>query len=477
MSERFDAVVVGSGPNGLAAAITVAEAGHSVLVLEAAASPGGGARSAELTLPGFVHDVCSAIHPLAAGSPFLRRLGLEQYGLRMLVPDVQLAHPLDDGSAVALRRSVAATAVSCDRVDARTYERLFESMVEHAGEVVGDVLSAPAHAPRHPLASGRFASHALLPATMLARRFRGQRARALIGGMAAHSFLRLSQPISAASVLMLALCGHAYGWPAAEGGSQSIITAMIGHLERLGGRIETGTTVRGMEDLPGAGMVFFDVTPRQLDRIAGPALPERYLRRLRRYRYGPGVFKVDYALSEPLPWTADDCRAAGTVHLGGTFEEIADDASAVAAGRTPDRPFVLVGQQSIVDATRAPAGMHTLWVYCHVPNGSTVDMTERIEGQIERFAPGFRDLVLARHTTTPADLERYNANYVGGDISGGLQDLRQLFTRPVLRTSPYATPNPRIFLCSSSTPPGGGVHGMCGYSAAHVALRRRARGG
>jgi phytoene dehydrogenase-like protein len=475
VSEELDAVVVGAGPNGLAAAITLASAGRSVLVLEAGATPGGGVRSAELTLPGFIHDVCSAIHPLAAGSPFFRQLDLERHGLHLLIPEIQLAHPLADGSASFLRRSVAATSAPWGAHDHRAYTRLIGPMAGHARDIIADALGAPESLPAHPMESGRFAAHAMLPATILARRFASPAARALIAGMAAHSFLRLDRPVSGAAALLLALCGHAYGWPVAEGGSQSLITAMTSHLVSLGGRVETGVTVRTLGDLPPSALMLFDVVPRDLERIAGDALPGRYRRRLAAYRYGPGVFKIDYALAEAVPWTAAGCRYAGTVHVGGTFEEIVAGEEAVARGAVPDRPLVLVGQQSIVDPTRAPAGRHTLWAYCHVPNGSPADMTDRIEAQIERFAPGFRDLVIARHVSAPADLERYNANYAGGDINGGIQDWRQLLSRPVFRRSPYTTPNPRIYLCSSSTPPGGGVHGMCGYNAARAALHRTSR--
>lgn len=466
-----DAIVVGSGPNGLAAAIRLAQAGRSVLVLEAEETIGGGLRSAELTLPGFVHDVCSAIHPLALASPFLRTLPLANYGLRWIQPDAPLAHPLDDGPAVMLERSIAATAAGLG-ADAAAYRTLMDPLVADAERLVGGILG-PLQVPRHPLAMARFGLLALLPATRLARsRFTGERAQALFAGMAAHSFLPLEQSVSAAFGLVLGIFGHAVGWPLPAGGSQALADALAAQLRALGGEIRTGARVETLTELSAARAVVCDVTPRQLLQIAGDELPVGYRRRLRRYRYGPGVFKLDLALDGPIPWTAPECLRAGTVHVGGTLAEVAAAEAAVARGEHPERPFVLLAQQSLFDPARAPAGKQTVWAYCHVPNGSTVDMTDRIEAQIERFAPGFRDRILARGVLTPADLERRNANNVGGDINGGAQDLRQLFTRPVARFSPYTTPNPRLFLCSSSTPPGGGVHGMCGYFAARAALKR-----
>jgi phytoene dehydrogenase-like protein len=461
-----EAVVVGAGPNGLAAAITLARAGRAVLVLERADTIGGGARTADLTLPGFRHDVCAAVHPLAAGSPFFRALALDAHGLDLVHPPSPLAHPLDDGTAVLLERSVGATATGLGP-DARAYRTLMEPLVDAATPLI-DALLGP---PRHPIALARFGLSALRSAAGLARaRFEGPRARALFAGLAAHSMLPLEQSPSAAFGLVLALLGHACGWPVARGGSQRIADALASLLRGLGGEIVTGRPVASLEELPPARCVLLDVTPRQLLALAGRRLPESYRRRLARYRYGPGSCKVDWALDGPIPWRAGACRRAATVHVGGTLEEIAAAEAAATRGEHPERPFVLLAQPSLFDPTRAPAGKHTVWGYCHVPNGSAVDMAERIERQVERFAPGFRDRILARHVMTATDLERYNPNYVGGDINGGLQDLWQLFARPVARLVPYATPVRGLYLCSASTPPGGGVHGMCGARAARAAL-------
>jgi phytoene dehydrogenase-like protein len=465
-----DAVVVGAGPNGLAAAIELARAGRSVLVVERAGGVGGGTRTAELTLPGYRHDVCSAIHPLAVGSPYLRTLPLEQFGLELLEPSIQAAHPLDDGSAAVLRRSLDETAEGLG-VDARAYRSLVGPF---AGDWdrVAEVVLGPPSPPRHPAVAARFALSGRRPMAKVAKRFQSPGGRALLGGMAAHSMLPLSASPTTAFALVLLALGHAAGWPVARGGSQAITEAMRAYLESLGGTVETGREIRSLGDLPAAAAVLFDTTPRQLVAICGEELPRRYRAALGRYRYGPGVFKLDYALSGPVPWTAQECRSAGTVHLGGTFEEIAASELAVSRGAPSDQPYVLVAQQSLVDPFRAPAGHHTLWAYCHVPNGSTADMTAAIEAQIERFAPGWSELVLARSARGPADLEADNPNYIGGDINGGLANLRQVLARPVLSPCPYATPNPRLYLCSSSTPPGGGVHGMCGYHAARAVLRR-----
>ena len=468
---EFDAVVVGAGPNGLSAAITLATAGCRVLVLEARENIGGGTRTAELTLPGFRHDICSAVHPLGVGSPFFRQLPLEQYGLAWVWPELSLAHPLDDGSAVALERSVTATAENLG-VDGPAYRRLMEPLSENWDKLL-DSLLGPLGFPRHPLALARMAP-GLLPAASLARRvFREERARALLAGLAAHITLPLEWATTAAYGLMLGLLGHAVGWPVARTGSQAIADALAMHLRSLGGMIETGVHVQSLAELPPARAILFDVAPRGLLSIAGERLPHRYRRALTRFRYGQGVFKIDYALSEPVPWTSADARRAGTLHIGGTLAEIALSERAIWAGEHPERPYVLASQPSLFDETRAPAGGHTLWAYCHVPSGSTFDMTDRIERQIERFAPGFRDCVLARHTMTTVAYEAYNPNFVGGDINAGAQTWRQLFTRPTLRPAPYTTPLPDIFLCSASTPPGGGVHGMCGYHAARAVLRRR----
>ncbi|MBD3401422.1 NAD(P)-binding protein [candidate division GN15 bacterium] len=465
----YDAVVVGAGPNGLAAAAYMARAGFSVVVLEAAATPGGGARSAELTLPGVTHDICSAVHPLTVGSPFLQKLALESYGLRWIYPDVTAAHPLDGGDAAALYGTVPQTAELLGS-DSGAYKRLIEPLAV-AWEKLSHDLLAPPRIPKHPLLMARFARHGLQSARRLCdRNFQSAHARALFAGMAAHSMLPLEQAPSAAVGLVLTLAGHAVGWPIPQGGAQSITTALTAYVKDHDATILTDMPVNRLSDLPRARVALFDITPRQLLTIAGDALPSRYRRRLEAFRYGPGVFKIDWALDRPIPWTSDWCRRAGTVHVGGTFDEIAASEAAVTRGKHPEEPFVLVAQPTVQDPSRAPAGSHIGWAYCHVPNGSTVDMTEAIERQVERFAPGFRDTILARHTLNTAGLEAYNANYVGGDINGGIQDFRQLLARPVLQWNPYATGQPGVYLCSSSTPPGGGVHGMCGYHAARAAL-------
>lgn len=472
MATSYDAVVVGAGPNGLAAAITLAQAGRSVCVFEAKATIGGGTRTKELTLPGFHHDICSAIHPLAIGSPFFRTLPLERYGLEWIHPTTPLAHPLDDGTAVLLERSITATGETLG-CDANAYRRMMEPLAEQ-WDMLADAFLGPLRPQmmRHPLLMTRFGLQAIRDANGLAhQQFRGERARALFAGMASHSMMPLEQGPSAAFGLVLGIVGHALGWPLPRGGSQRISDALAAHLRVLGGEIVTDHEVTSLDELPDARAVLFDVTPKQLIRIAEEQLPEGYIRRLQHYRYGPGAYKIDYALDGPIPWNASECLRAGTVHLGGTLPEIATSERQVAQGQPPDAPFVLVAQQSLFDETRAPAGKHTVWVYCHVPNGSTFAMTERIEAQIERFAPGFRDRILARAVTTPTAMEQYNANYIGGDINGGAEDFFQLFTRPTLRLNPYTTPNKRIFICSSSTPPGGGVHGMCGYFAAQAALQ------
>lgn len=468
-TDGYDAIVVGAGPNGLAAAVTLAQAGCSVLVLEARGAVGGGTRTASLTLPGFRHDVCSAIHPLGLGSPFFRALPLQAYGLTWIHPGVPLAHPLDDGTAVVLHRAVEQTAASIGAGG--------EAWVDLMGPLAADweklapALLGPLPLTRHLLALARFGLHALWPASHLARwKFSSERARALFAGLAGHSLLPLEKVASASFGLVLAMLGHAVGWPLPQGGSQAIADALTRYLQALGGDLVTGWQIGSLADLPPSRVVLLDVTPRQLLEMAGNQLPVGYRRQLQRYRYGPGAFKIDYALDGPVPWRASECRLAGTVHVGGSLAEIAASERAIGRGRPPERPYVLVAQQSLFDASRAPAGKQTLWAYCHVPNGSTFDMTERIEYQIERFAPGFRDHILARSVHGPADLEDYNPNYVGGDINGGVQDIRQLWTRPVAQINPYKTPLPGVYLCSSATPPGGGVHGMCGYHAARAAL-------
>jgi phytoene dehydrogenase-like protein len=473
-NKSHDAVVIGSGPNGLAAAVVLAERGLSVLIVEANDTIGGGTRSAELTLPGFVHDVCSAVHPMAVASPFFKTLPLAAHGLEWVHPDAPLAHPLDDGTTAVLERSVEATAEALE-TDARAYHKLMGPLAANA-DALFDLLG-PLRIPKYPLAAMRFGWRAIRSGKGLADAyFRSDRARALVAGLAAHAVLPLEQSPGAAITLMLAVAGHAVGWPFPRGGTQRIADALASYLRSLGGEIVTGRRVASVDEFPSARAVLLDVTPRQVLALAGHRLPARYRRQLARYRYGPGVFKVDWALAGPIPWRAAVCRRAGTVHLGGTLEEVAAAERAAWHREHPERPFVLLAQPSLFDPTRAPAGKHTAWAYCHVPSGSTVDMTERIETQVERFAPGFCDLILARHTTDTAAMERYNANYVGGDITGGVADWRQLFTRPVASLNPYATPAPGLFICSASTPPGGGVHGMCGYFAARAALRKRFRG-
>ncbi len=467
---QYDAVVVGSGPNGLAAAVRLAEQGHSVLVLEAAERIGGGTRSAELTLPGFTHDVCAAVHALGVSAPALSLDTLGQHGLRWIWPDIPLAHPLDGGRAAVLHRSVDETADGLGADGAR-YRRLMQPVVDDWPKLLPQLLGPVLTIPRHPMMLGRFGLRALLPATLTSHRFVTEEAAALFGGCAAHAMLSLRRPLTSAFGLTLAGSAHAGGWPIAAGGSQAVADALAARLGELGGEIRTSTMVHRLADLPPHRVVLFDTNPAQLASIAGDALPSRYRQRLRRFRHGSGAFKIDYALDAPVPWTNDACRRAGTVHVIGDFAELVAAESDVAAGRMPGRPFILAVQPSIFDPSRAPAGKHTLWVYAHVPHGYTGDATDAIERQIERFAPGFASTVLARHVTTPPQLEVYNANYVGGDIAGGAHSGLQLIFRPTISARPYVTPNTALFLCSASTPPGAGVHGMCGWHAADRALR------
>jgi phytoene dehydrogenase-like protein len=467
---EVDAVVVGSGPNGLAGALRLAEAGMRVVVIEAATTPGGGLRTEELTLPGFRHDVCSTVQALAQASLAFRALDLESDGVTYAHPALPLGHPLDHGDAVLVHRSVAETAAALGR-DAAAWRHTVGAVVDGGTELVDGLLNPLQLPPRHPLKLSGFGVRGIWPATTLNRvAFREERTRAMFAGIAAHAILPLSSPGTAGFGLMLASLAHSVGWPVVVGGSQVLADAMVSRLRKLGGEVHLGHEVRSMSELPQAKVTLLDVTPRQLLRIAGPRLPDRYARGLRRFRYGPGVFKVDWALDGPVPWSNEGLAGAGTVHLGGSAAEIAASERTVAKGGHSSQPYILFVQASVADHTRAPEGKHTGWAYCHVPNGSTVDMTAAIERQVERFAPGFRDLVLARHTMGPAALEAHNANEVGGDINGGSATLTQFVSRPVLSPSPWSTPLPGVYLCSSSTPPGGGVHGMGGWHAAGRAL-------
>jgi phytoene dehydrogenase-like protein len=465
---RKEAFVIGSGPNGLTAAIVLAKAGLPTSVIEAESSIGGGMRSAELTLPGFVHDVCSAVYPLAASSPAFAQFPLAEHGLDWIQPPLPLAHPFDDGSAAVLDRSLDRTSERLG-ADGAAYRSRVASLARRWPDLTAEILRPVIHLPASPLLLARFGWLAIRPAAGTARQlFYTAAARALFAGLAAHSVLPLEALGSAAFGWVLAFAAHAAGWPIQRGGSQQIANALASYLKALGGCITTGTRIRSLDELPGSAMILCDVTPRQFLELAGSRLPGRFARQLKSYRYGPGVFKVDWALSSPIPWKAVECAQAGTVHLGGTLEEIARSERDAWQGTVCDRPFVLLAQPSLFDR-RAPDGRHTAWAYCHVPNASAVDMTERIERQVERFAPGFRDTILARHVFAPAGLQQHNANLVGGDITGGAQDLKQLILRPTPML--YRTPLAGVYLCSSSTPPGGGVHGMCGFHAAQLALR------
>lgn len=471
MSQIYDAIIVGSGPNGLSAAITLAQTGRKVLVLEAKDSIGGGTRTAEITLPGFHHDICSAVHPLGAASPFFSDLPLTGYGLEWVTPPVALAHPLENGKAVILTTSLEESAASLGS-DGPAYKRLMSPFVDNWQKILEDILGPMPIPPKNPYHLAHFGVQALRPARGLAERiFQNNSTRVLFAGLAGHGMLPIEKITTASFALVLGILAHTVGWPFPRGGSQSISDALAAYLYSLGGEIVTGQRVNSLSDIPKSRMILFDLTPRQIIDICGDHLPSRYRNQLAAYRYGPGVCKVDYALSGPIPWTAKDCRRAGTIHLGGSMEEISMSENRVWSGEHPEKPFVLLAQQSLFDDLRSPAGKHTAWAYCHVPHGSTRDVSEQITAQVERFAPGFRDLILAKHVFTASEMQDYNSNYIGGDINGGVQDWRQLFTRPVPRWSPYSMPVKGMYICSSSTPPGGGVHGMCGYHAARKAIK------
>ncbi|CAL1518229.1 NAD(P)/FAD-dependent oxidoreductase [Chitinophaga sp. MM2321] len=465
----YDAVVVGAGPNGLAAAITLRQAGLTVLLIEGKDTIGGGMRTAALTLPGFHHDVCAAIHPMATLSPFFKSLQLAEYGLSLIYPPIAAAHPFDNGQAAVLKHDLTETATRLG-ADAAAYQRLIAPVVRDWSSLADDLL-APFHIPKQPIPMIKFGLKGLLSAERIAQRFKTTEARALWAGMAAHSMLPLSYLSSAAIGLVLSAAAHVKGWPVVKGGSQQLADAMAAYFTAIGGEIRTGFQVQSTNQLPAAHAVLFDVSPKQLLQIAGSHFSPFYEKQLEGYRYGPGVFKMDWALDGPIPFTAAQCRQAGTVHIGNTYEEIAASEQMCWQGKVSEKPFVLLAQQSLFDETRAPAGMHTAWAYCHVPNGSTVDMSAIIENQVERFAPGFKKRIIGKHAMNAAQMQAYNPNYIGGDINGGAIDIRQLFTRPALRWSPYRTSAKGFYICSASTPPGGGVHGMCGYHAARQALK------
>jgi len=468
-SSFYHAIVIGSGANGLSAAITLAQAGMSVLIVEGQSTIGGACRSLPLTLPGFTHDICSSVYPLGVGSPFFRTLPLESHGLKWIHPDLPFAHPFEDGKAVLFHRSIEETADALG-LDSRAYKRLFFGLNPNWDEI-GPLLLKPPHLLRYPFGLAHFGMKALMSASVLAeRKFQTKEARALLIGVAAHSALRMDAPASAAFGLVLSAAGHLVGWPFPEGGAQSLTNALLSYFLSLGGEILVDAAVESIADLPQSQLIMCDLTPRQLLKIAGGRLPGFYKHQLQRFRYGPGSFKMDWALDAPVPWKNEDVSRAGTVHIGGTLEEIAHAEAQVVQGEHPERPYVLLAQTSLFDKQRSPEGKHTLWGYCHVPNGSAFDMTERIEQQIERVAPGFGKIVLSRSVLSPQKMEEMNANHIGGDINGGALSLGQLFARPSLRAIPYSTPVPGLYLCSSSTPPGGGVHGMPGYYAAQCAM-------
>lgn len=468
---EYDAIVVGSGPNGLSAAVEIASAGCKVLVVEAKDTIGGGMRTLELTLPDFKHDVCSAIHPMGIASPMFSKLPLEDYGLEWIFPDAETAHPLDNGDAVIVERSVAKTAAQFGK-DEATYKRIIQPLVDNYPKILNDIL-APLKIPRYPISFAGFGAMGILPSTLYTKAlFRDERTRAMLGGMIAHAIRPMDSLATTAVGLVLLILAHGVGWGYPKGGSQKIADALAAHLKTMRGEIITGQHVKSLDELPPARAIIFNTTPRQMLQIAGDALPSHYRKQLEKFRYGSGVFKIDYALSDPIPWANENVNRAATVHVVGSFDECVRAEHQSTHNQHPDQPYVLVAQQSLFDDTRAPEGKHTGWAYCHVPNGSTKDMTEQIEAQISRFAPNFKDVILERHTMHAMDMQSYNPNYIGGDINGGVQDVRQLFTRPVPRLNPYTTPNPSLFIGSSSTPPGGGVHGMNGYHAAQAVLKQ-----
>jgi phytoene dehydrogenase-like protein len=470
-----DAVVVGAGPNGLAAAITLARAGLAVDVFERAATPGGGCRTGELTMPGFRHDVCAAVHPLAAASPFLATIDLRTRGVELLYPKVAFAHPLGGDRAAALRSSVSETAAGLGQ-DGKRYRRLMEPLVRETDVIVEQMLAPLRSLPTHPVAVARYGLPGLLPVTALAAGFATVQAKGLLAGAAAHSMRPLTAPLTGGFGLLFAMLGHRVGWPVPRGGSDAITAALVAELDSLGGQVKTGCEIRDLAELPKAQATLLDLSPQQLLDLAGDRLASGYARSLRRFKYNPGVCKVDWAIAGPVPWQAPACRETVTVHVGGTLAEVARSEADVIAGRHPERPFCLVVQPGVVDSSRAPAGQQALYAYCHVPAGSTINVADRIETQIERFAPGFRDLILARSVLTAADMERYNPNYIGGDINGGASTLRQTLFRPAMRWNSYRTGIAGVYLCSASTPPGGGVHGLCGYWSARTALADLDRG-
>jgi phytoene dehydrogenase-like protein len=465
--DSYDAVVVGAGPNGLSAAITLINKFKDVLLLESRETIGGGVRSAEITLPNFIHDICSAVHPLAIASPFFRQLELHKYGLSWIQPEIPLAHPFEDGSALFLHRSLEITSNALG-ADGKAYKDLLAPFVENHEKLLPDIL-APLHFPRNPLLMGFFAMKALHSLKYLVKKiFQQEQTRALFAGLASHAMIPLDKPATAAFGIVLATLAHTVGWPIIKGGSQKLADALAAYFSHKGGEIVTGKTVHAFHDLPKAKYYFFDVTPRQLLTITDLGLSKSYRRKLAEFRYGPGVCKVDWALKEPIPWKANICRKAGTIHLGNSYEEIDSSLRSLGMGRVYSSPYLVIAQQSLFDPSRAPNGKHTAWAYCHVPHGSRQDVTDLIEDRIERYAPGFREVILDKNSMSAAAMEIYNPNYVGGDINGGVQDLGQLYTRPVMSLSPYRTSGKNIFICSSSTPPGGGVHGLCGYYATQV---------